>query len=96
MDIIVMNHNRSQAWGNLASSIILGKPIFIKSNNPISGMLNNLGVGHYDISELQDLNLEEIISIELKNRSSNIKKLNFQISDNQRLQELALTLNSFI
>lgn len=39
MDVIIMNHNRQQAVGNIMTSIVLGKPVILKAKNVVYQML---------------------------------------------------------
>jgi hypothetical protein len=88
MDIIYMNHNRSQAWGNIATSLTLGKPVFLKDGNALKQFIFSIGIETYDVDLIGKCDLESIIINEKQNRVATVEKLKTSISDEIRLKNL--------
>lgn len=89
MDIVIMNHHRQQAYGNIVSSLMLGKPVFMKKNNAIYQTLSALGIKSlYNIDDLND----RIIQTAINNSIDNIQQTQANIysvfSEEKRLQYL--------
>lgn len=62
IDVLVMYHNRQQAYGNIATALVLGKPVFMKASNVVYQRLKSMGiVPLYDVATLGDVPLEERI-----------------------------------
>ncbi len=62
MDVVVMYHNRQQAAGNIMTALVLGKPVFMKSENVVYKMLKNIGVSAvFDIKQISKRPLNEYI-----------------------------------
>lgn len=93
MDVIVMYHNRQQAWGNIVTCLTLGKPIFLKKNNPLWDNIINMGLMCYDIKDFYNYDLLELIQIEGKKRINNIEILKKIFSEEIRLIQLGQLLN---
>jgi hypothetical protein len=88
-----MYHNRSQAWGNIATALTLGKAIFIKSINPLSQFMVALGMTYYEANSIGKADLNEIIVHELSNREANQEKLHKSVSKQKRLSDLKKLLD---
>lgn len=93
MDIVYMYHNRSQAWGNIATCLTLGKPVFLRSTNSIGEMIDNIGIKKYDADKINKLNLATIMKDNQKRKSLNVKLLENVISDTVRLENLKQIMN---
>ena len=62
IDVVVMYHNRQQAVGNIMTALVLGKPVFMKSENVVYKMLKNIGVSAvFDIKQISKRPLDEYI-----------------------------------
>lgn len=88
MDVIYMYHNRSQAWGNIATSLTLGKPVFLKEKNALKQYISAIGIKTYDANLIGQCDLESIILQEKQNLVANIEKLKKTISKEVRLNNL--------
>lgn len=88
MDVVYMYHNRSQAWGNIATSITLGKPVFLKKKNAIKQYISAIGIKTYDANLIDQYDLESIILQEKQNLGTTIEKLKITISKEVRLNNL--------
>ena len=88
MDIIYMYHNRSQAWGNIATALTLGKPVFLKEENALKLSVSGLGIKTYNANLVDDYYLKHIILEEKQNLTDNIEKLKITISKEVRLKNL--------
>jgi hypothetical protein len=88
MDIVFMYHNRQQAWGNIATALALGKPVFLKKNNPLWQFIHAMGLSCYDAEKIAEYDLPSLIEIERNKREENVQKLKLHISKEKRLQDL--------
>lgn len=62
MDIVVMYHNRQQAYGNIVTALMLGKPVFLKKTNAVYATLKGYGITSlYNIDILSDRTIKETI-----------------------------------
>lgn len=90
MDIVVMYHNRQQALGNIITSLVLGKPVFLKANNPVYAMLQNMGIPNlYDVSKIRSINFSEVCKIAQNNRGKCISIIQQYFSEQARLKDLS-------
>ncbi len=89
MDVIYMFHNRSQAFGNIITAATLGKPIFLKKNNPITSFLKKLNIAVFDVYDINKYNLREMLKKESQNRLQNQKVLKLKYTKRQRLTNLS-------
>ena len=89
MDVIMMFHNRQQAEGNIMTALSLGKPVFMKPQNPQYDMLKRMGVESvYDVRQMHTVDLREaIINAQLK-RETTLKAIENEYSDQTRLSHL--------
>lgn len=89
MDIVVMFHNRQQALGNIITSLVLDKPVFLKTNNPVYSMLKNMGIPSvYDVSQIRSLNLSEICASTYSHRKTCVSIIQKYFSEQARLRDL--------
>lgn len=89
MDVVMMFHNRQQAEGNIMTSLVLGKPVFMKPANPQFDMLKRMGVKPvYDVHEMHTIDLRDAISIAQQNREDTIKRIGDEYSMENRLKHL--------
>lgn len=90
MDIVFMYHNRQQAVGNIITALVLGKPIFLKTSNPVYAMLKNMGIPNlYDVSQIRDLNLSEVCRMAQDNRKTCVSVIQQYFSEQARLKDLS-------
>ena len=89
MDIVVMYHNRQQAAGNIMTALVLGKPVFMKSENVVYKMLKNLGVSTvYDIEMMKNHSIGECILEAKEKRRNTIAKIKNVYSKELRFKYL--------
>lgn len=68
IDIVIMYHNRQQAYGNIITSLMLGKPIFMKKNNASFKTFSSIGIKSiFDIKLLNDKSVSDAILYAQKN-----------------------------
>lgn len=60
IDIGIMFHNRSQAFGNCIALLGMGKKLFIKKNNPLWTLFTKTGIKVYDANTINKLSFEEL------------------------------------
>lgn len=85
MDVIVMDHHRSQAWGNISQCIAMGKPVFMNSQNALKNYIEEIGLKVYDIEDFDKLDMDKIITQEENKIALNRKILKEISSDETRL-----------
>lgn len=95
MDILFMYHNRSQAWGNIATGLTLGKAVFLKEKNPLKSYISAIGIKAYEADLINQFNLESVILEERQNLKSNIEKLKVNISREVRLNNLKKIMTEY-
>lgn len=89
IDVVVMNHNRQQASGNIISALVLGKPVFMKKRSVLYSMLKDINIHHvYDINELKKLNIDKIRLQAYMERDETLKKISNAFSEEVRLVSL--------
>ena len=93
MDVVIMYHNRQQAYGNIISSIMLGKPVFLKSSNPAYHTFISMGITSvYQIEELNDRKLREAVSESFEKIDTNRSIIKNVFSEEKRLSFLSQLL----
>ncbi len=94
IDIFFMYHNRQQSIGNILTALALGKPVFLKKNNPVFDFITNMGLKAHEADRIEHYNLEDIIEEAhlMKNKTREI--LGEHISEEVRLASLSKTLNN--
>ena len=89
VDVVVMNHNRQQAFGNTITALCLGKPVYMKKKSVVYSLLKDMGLLHvYDISKLKSSNIDEIRLQAYKDREDTIHKIALLFSEETRLKYL--------
>lgn len=82
VDIVLMNHNRQQAVGNILVLLYLGKKIYLKENTTTYRALSSQGFSIFNILQLQSQNIEEIFSFNQLMQSNNYNKILQFYNDN--------------
>ncbi len=94
MDIVMMFHNRQQAEGNIMIALSLGKPVFMKPQNPQYDMLKRMGVESvYDVRQMHTVDLRKAIWDAQAKREATMKAIDREYSDQSRLNHLKSLLN---
>lgn len=62
-DVGIMNHNRQQAGGNIYLLLQLGKKVYIDSSTSLAEAYRRRGVTLYDVHDIENENIEELMSI---------------------------------
>ena len=94
VDIAVMFHNRSQAFGNCIALITLGKKLYIKNNNPLWNFFQKTNIIVFDANKIKDLSFEEFLKpLTEEQIQSNISKISNFYSEKKRLEHLSCILN---
>lgn len=89
VDVVVMYHNRQQAVGNIITSLVLGKPVFLKTNNPVYSMLKNIRIpGLYAVSQIGSLNLSEVCGMAQLQKETCVSIIQHYFSEQARLKDL--------
>lgn len=89
--IVIMNHYRQQAVGNIITAMYLGAKVFLDERNTIYRYLKRIGSYIYSINEIKSETDLEILSkhqIE-KNRKILIKQISENVLVNELRQQLA-------
>ena len=88
IDIVIMNHNRQQAVGNIISALVLGKPVFMKKSMVYS-MLKEMKISHvYDICQLKDYDIDKVRLQAYLDREDTRRKAAMAYSEETRLANL--------
>ena len=86
IDIMIMYHNRPQANGNIMTTIVMGKPVFLKATNTIYGLAKFSGISSvYDVDELPNINLKKVINDAHAERNRNVDIVSRMFSERVRL-----------
>ena len=94
MDVVMMYHNRQQAEGNIMTSLVLGKPVFMKTKNPQYDMLKRMGVDSvHDVTEMHTKDLRSAIQKAQQERTATMLAIDREYSDQSRLNHLKELLN---
>lgn len=89
MDIVVMNHNRQQAYGNIIMSLMLGKPVFMKPQNAAYKTFKSMGIQSiYDIYTINNDIIHMATNKALEEIQNTRKILYYYFSNEKRLQYL--------
>jgi hypothetical protein len=89
MDVVMMFHNRQQAEGNIMTALALGKPVFMKPENPQYDMLKRMGVKSvYDVHKMHQIDLLNAIVDAQKNRDATMRAIELEYSEASRLNHL--------
>jgi dTDP-N-acetylfucosamine:lipid II N-acetylfucosaminyltransferase len=94
VDVAVMYHNRSQAFGNMILLLSLGKKLYIKSNNPLWQLFKKIGINVFDANKIKDQTFEEFSTLlTISEVNNNIKIIELLFSENKSLEYLRNILN---
>ena len=94
VDIAIMFHNRSQAFGNCIALLTLGKKLFLKNSNPLFQMFQKVGIIVFDANTIKDITFEEFSKPLTEGQiQSNIEKIANLFSEKKRLEYLSKVLN---
>lgn len=89
MDVVIMFHNRQQAFGNIITSLCLGKPVFIKRESPLASMLKSIGVpAIYSIDMLNKRRISQICESACKDRPLTLSIIRDYYSEKARLNNI--------
>jgi hypothetical protein len=94
IDILFMYSNRQQAFGNICSFLSLGKPVFLKNENTIKGYLDAMDIQTYNAQRIHKIDLEKVIEDNNQRFTRNFEILRANISQEKRLKDLKVTINS--
>lgn len=87
MDMVMMYHNRSQAFGNLISALSLGKLVLIKTQNSLHQTFNALQLFHAPAEKIGQLNLPKLLEQAQSAKTSNQRKVQEAFSRSKRLHD---------
>ena len=94
IDIGIMYHNRSQAFGNIITLLSLGKKVYLKKSNPLWEVFKKTGIKVFDAHSISDISFNEFsILLTSSEVQSNVERLSNLFSDKKRLEYLAQVLN---
>jgi dTDP-N-acetylfucosamine:lipid II N-acetylfucosaminyltransferase len=88
MDLVFMYHNRTQGWGNVATALTLGKPVFLKDRNNLKAFVEAIGIKTFDARLIDRYDLRELIEESHHLRSGNVARLKEATSQDKRLNDL--------
>ena len=76
-DILILNQNRQQGFGNILAALYLGVKVFVKSNISTNIYLNNEGIKIYDTEDIQNNSFENFIEYNMKAQNKETVKKYF-------------------
>lgn len=65
-DILILNHDSQEGYGNTLASLYLGKKVFIRKEVSVNKYLNNEGIKIFNTQDILDMNFETFINYEEK------------------------------
>ena len=65
-DILILNQNRQQGFGNTLASLYLGKKVFIRQEVSTNKYLNNEGIKIFDTNNIVKMSFNELIEYKEK------------------------------
>ena len=95
IDIVYMNHIRSQAMGNIAIALTLGKPVFLNKKSPVFQLYKSIGIKCFDGEFIVKTNFNQIIEFNQKISASNRNKLKKMHTKQRRLDDLKNILENY-
>lgn len=87
MDMVMMYHNRSQAFGNLISALALGKLVLVKSQNSLHQTFDALQLFHAPAEKIGQLPLETLLEEAQSAKKSNQHLVQAAFSRSKRLHD---------
>ena len=94
VDIGIMYHNRSQAFGNMITLLSLGKKLFLKRNNPFWELFQKTGIKVFDANAIKNLSFSEFSKLLSREEiQSNVEKVSNLFSEKKRLEYLKQILS---
>lgn len=89
MDVALMYHNRQQAAGTIMTALTLGKPVFLKEQNPLLSQLKYMGIKSvYDVKDISRLDLKQVIREAQEGRNETQDAINKEYGESTRLCNL--------
>lgn len=74
--VVVMYHNRTQAAGNVAAFIRMGKKVFLKRQSSLFTFLTRNGIKVFDSNTIKDLTFDELVRpLTIEEKQNNIKTI---------------------
>ena len=94
INVVIMNHNRTQASGNIFVFVKMGKKIFLKRQSTLFQLLINADILVFDANIIKDLSFEEFSKpLTDEQIQSNIEKISALFSEEKRIEYLNQILN---
>jgi hypothetical protein len=94
VDIAIMYHNRSQAFGNMITLLSLGKKLYLKKQNPLWKLFQKTGILVFDACKIKDISFKDfstpLTSLEIE---VNVEKVSKLFSDKKRLEYVEYIFN---
>lgn len=95
--IVVMNHYRQQAVGNVLTMLWMGAKVYLDKRNTLYHYLKRIGVHVFEISsDLVSENKDALKLLSLEEQSHNRACLKKEISQEVSLNDLKATINSIL
>jgi hypothetical protein len=88
-DILILYQKRQQGVGNLTSSLMLGKKVFVKSDVTTTQYLQKKGIKIFDSNKICDMNFCEFCEMPQETITDNIEKIDMLLSEEQMIKDLS-------
>ncbi len=86
IDCVIFGHDRQQGLGNIRLLIMMGKKIFIKSNNSSNDYLKELGIQYYFTEDIANLSFDQLRCYSTQQAENNITMLEKEYRDENVLK----------
>lgn len=86
IDCVIFGHDRQQGLGNIRLLIMMGKKIFIKSNNSSNDYLKELGIQYYFTEDIANLSFDQLKCYSTQQAENNITMLEKEYRDENVLK----------
>ena len=92
-DIMILNINQQSGVGNIVSSILLGKKVFIKSEITTTQYFLNNKIKVFDTNKIKDMNFYEFCEMPEETILNNIKNTELLISEERLISDFSKVFN---
>jgi hypothetical protein len=94
IDVVIMNHHRSQAGANIFCMIYMGKKVFLSKDSSIYNLLSAHGIKVFTSESIENIPFDEFIQkLNISEQQENSKRLYDLFSEEKRFSYLSKILN---
>ncbi|MBX2940668.1 MAG: TDP-N-acetylfucosamine:lipid II N-acetylfucosaminyltransferase [Ferruginibacter sp.] len=94
IDVVIMNHHRSQAGANIFCMVYMGKKVFLSLNSTIYSLLVSKGIKIFPTESIENITFDELIQrLSVREQRENSERLYNLFSEDKRRELLSKILN---